>query len=320
MTDMEILIKAYHLEQDPRVGPRWHREGWSALRLGTTAQDLKRLAEEGLIELVNHVRNYKSYRLAEKGKGLVAVTVMEEAKRRIPAAEVLVAFNLIVGFDDLKEAIAGAVESGHRIHFMLSGPPACAKTLLLEGVRQVVPGAFMAFGSRTTAAGLSDALFENRPSVLLLDEADKMRWDVYSVLLGLMEHGEVLETKSRQTRGIKLETMVMAACNSSAKMPKEFLSRFSMHADFPPYTRQEFIDVCRGFLSQQERCDSDLAAFIGEMVYDRGLGDVRKARGIWQLMNAPTEAEAVRVAQMMIKYSPHRRAVAAAVNGRLNGM
>ncbi|GAH63714.1 unnamed protein product, partial [marine sediment metagenome] len=145
--------------------------------------------------------------------------------------------------------------------------------------------------------------FEYQPSILLLDEADKMDNDCYSVLLGLMESGEVLETKSRKARGIRLETMVIAACNSSAKMPAEFLSRFALHANFPKYSREEFIEVCTGFLTRSESCPPDLASLIGQLVYDYGIGDVRKARGAWQLMTAPTRDEALRVIQLMLKYS-----------------
>jgi len=131
-----------------------------------------------------------------------------------------------------------------------------------------------------------------------------MHNDVYSVLLGLMESGEILETKSQKTRGIVLETMVIAACNSSEKMPREFLSRFALHLTFPTYTRDEFIDVCRGFLQKAENCDPDIASLIGQYVFDYKVGDVRKARGVWNLMNEATEEEILRVVQMMLKYSP----------------
>lgn len=305
MTDMELLERAYTLESDPRKGVEWRRLGWSHHRMGVTRKDVDRLLGEGLLEPVNEAGIYKSYRLSDKGRGIVLVD--GNPKPRVPAAAVLAAMDLIIGFDDLKQAIAGAVESQRRIHFMLEGPPACAKSLILEGVRQAVPEAFIAFGSRTSAAGLSEMLFEKHPCILLLDEADKMRWDVYSVLLGLMEHGEVIETKSKKSRGIKLETTVLAACNSSAKMTPEFLSRFSMHAKFPAYTRDQFIDVCRAFLSRVEGCPPDLAALIGTQVYGLGIGDVRKARGVWQLMNIPTEEEMHRVVALMMKYGDNGR-------------
>jgi MoxR-like ATPase len=212
--------------------------------------------------------------------------------------------SLIVGFDDIKETIAYAIESRKRIHFLLEGPPACAKSLVLDAVRNTVPDAYMAFGSRTSGRGLSDALFEKKPSILLMDEADKMRHDVFSLTLGLMEAGEIIETKSGDTRGIKLNTMVIAACNSSKKMPPEFLSRFAFHPKFPHYTREEFVDVVRSMLSRVEDCPNELSEMIGRQIFDNRLGDVRQARGVWQLMREPTEKEAVRVLRMKAKYSP----------------
>ncbi len=48
--------------------------------------------------------------------------------------------------------------------------------------------------------------------------------------------------------------------------------------------------------------EPELASFIGQAVYDYGIGDVRKARGAWQLMTAPTQDEAMRVIQLMMRY------------------
>ncbi|GAH26773.1 unnamed protein product, partial [marine sediment metagenome] len=83
----------------------------------------------------------------------------------------------------------------------------------------------------------------------------------------------------------------------------------ALHVLFPTYTREEFIDVCRGFLSRTEQCPQDIAGVIGSAIFDYGLGDVRKARGVWQLMTAPAREEVHRVIQLMLKYNPngHKR-------------
>jgi hypothetical protein len=309
-SDMEILRKAYERENDSRDRRPPEHRNWEFYTVGASREDIKRLLDEGMLVLALQTSvGLKKYRLSDKGRDFVWATMMEHEYTKVPARSILEAMELVVGFDDVKETIARAIESRRRIHFLLEGPPACAKSIMLEAVRSSVPGSYISFGSRTSAAGLSDVLFEMQPHVLLMDEADKMRSDCFSVLLGLMESGEILETKSQKTRGIKLETMVIAACNSSAKFPPEFISRFALHINFPRYTREEFIDVCRGFLSRSENCPPDVAETIGRLVHDYGLGDVRKARGVWQLMNSPTEAEMHRVIQMMIKYSPdgHKR-------------
>lgn len=322
MNDMEILRRAYERENDTRDRRPPHLRSWEYYTIGASRSDINRLLDEGLIIVAMKAARLTKYRLSEKGRDLIWALTMEREFSKIPAESVLEAMNLVVGFDDIKEAIALAVESRRRINFLLEGPPACAKSIMLEGVRSAVPDAYIAFGSRTSAAGLSDALFERQPSVLLLDEADKMENEVYSVLLGLMESGEVLETKSRKSRGIKLDTMIVAACNSSAKMPREFLSRFALHVHFPMYSRDEFIDVCVGFLTRAEGCPSDLAILIGQLIFDYGIGDVRKARGVWQLMTTPTHEEVHRVVQLMLKYSPdgHKRSIKSSHAHRLPGM
>ena len=309
MNDMDILRRAYERENDTRDRRLLGHRNWEYYTVGASRDDIRRLLDEGMLIIAMKTSTLTKYRLSEKGRSFVFATTMEREFSRVPAASVKDAMDLVVGFDDVKEAIARAIESQRRIHFLLEGPPACAKSIMLEGVRSAVPGAYIIFGSRTSAAGLSDVLFEHQPQILLMDEADKMRSECFSILLGLMESGEILETKSQKTRGIKLETMVIAACNSSAKFPPEFLSRFSLHVNFPIYTRAEFIQVCRGFLTRAENCPSDVAETIGTLVHDYGLGDVRKARGVWQLMMEPTEAEMHRIIQLMLKYGPdgHKR-------------
>jgi len=301
---MEILQRAYDREHDTRDRRPPEIRSWEYYTIGASRNDIKRLLDEGMLIVAVKTSTLTKYKLSDKGRNFVWAQTMEREFAKIPAESVLEAMDLVVGFDDIKDAIAKAVESRQRINFLLEGPPACAKSIMLEGVRSAVPDAYMAFGSRTSASGLSEALFEHQPSVLLLDEADKMHNDVYSVLLGLMESGEILETKSRRTRGIKLDTMLIAACNSTAKMPREFLSRFALHVLFPTYTREEFIDVCRGFLSRIEQCPEDIAVIIGSAIFDYGLGDVRKARGVWQLMTTPDREEVHRVIQLMMKYNP----------------
>ena len=672
---MEILRRAYERENDSRDRrPPGHRN-WEYYSVGASRDDIRRLLDEGMLIVALKTSTKTGLRLSEKGRNFVFATTMEREFSKVPASSVMEALSLVVGFDDVKETIARAVEVRQRTHFLLEGPPACAKSIMLEGVRSSVPGAYIAFGSRTSAAGLSEVLFQVQPLILLMDEADKMRADCFSVLLGLMESGEILETKSQKalrngtkvytptgpraiealavgdqvytvdgdsapvlgvfpqgkqdiyeitfsdkqvipctldhlweikranmktkvvetavllrisprllsrtwvpvaetvrfpfqpvpldaytlgafisnggltreslmlsasegtfddpvlariatvtpegysfkkasggaydfsltrdqgtgtrdqgtgkrhpwitifrelglwgkyshekfipsiykynteeirwaliqglmdtdgwvssgehnlqpgtatssarlaadiaevveslggicgvtvrpasyldkktglkvpckpsyvvrithpdagrffqlerkqtlcrkkvkpmrryidsvrfvgrdeatcievdhprhlfltegfvpthnTRGIKLETMVIAACNSSKKFPPEFLSRFALHIYFPQYTREEFIDVCQGFLSRAENCPTDVATMIGTLVHDYGLGDVRKARGVWQLMTAPTEEEMHRVIRMMLKYSPdgQKRARKAVQESRL---
>lgn len=308
-SDIEILTRALNFEA--KRAPQC----WDATAVGAGRADINRLSEAGYIS--PRVRSSRIgfgqygptlYSLTSKGRGLAANP--EQPVQVASATEILAAMDLIVGFDDIKKRIAFAIASGKRIHFLLEGPPASSKSVLMEAVRVTVPNAQMVFGSRTSAAGLSDLLFEKKPTVLLADECDKMRMDTVAVMLGLMEHGEIIETKHKGTRGLKLSCMVIAACNSSAKMPKEFLSRFAFHPLFQPYTRDEFIEICRVILSRTKNCPEYLAQLIGEEVFDCRLGDIRKARSVWDMATAKpdglevTKDDVLEVLQTMEKYSP----------------
>jgi ATP-dependent Clp protease ATP-binding subunit ClpA len=320
-TDIEILRKAREREDDPRRPKQWR--SWEFHAVGATREDVRRLLDQGYVSIAVREDRLTKYLLTEKGRSLSWPDAMERKFKAIPASAIMEALDMVIGFNDIKETLADILSTHRRVNVLMEGPPACAKSLLADGIRQAVPGAYMAFGSRTSAAGLSEVLFEQKPTVLLLDELDKCRHDVYSVLLGLMEKGEILETKSRNVRGIVLDTIVIAACNSSAKLSPEILSRFSFHPHFPEYSHQEFLDVVVGMLTRMEGCAPELALMIGTRVYDMGLGDVRKARGVWQLMREPTEEEVKRVIRMNIKYGPQndiRRPKRALQGSRLPGM
>jgi len=308
MTDTEILKSAYKLEK-ARQGI-----GWESSEVGASRSDIIHLKTEGFIwntTLHAGKDSINKYHLTDKAIFLVESLKDEKDDFEIASEDVLQSMSLIVGFDDLKQEIAKKVHDRDRTHFLLIGPPACAKSLILEAVRTAVGQyhSYLAFGSRTSGSGLSEVLFTLKPSVLLMDEADKMDKDVRAIMLGLMETGEIIETKSKKTRGIKLNTQVIAACNKTDKFTPEFMSRFSFKPVFPPYSRQEFIDVCIGFLSRVEKAPSDIAELIGRMVLDYELGDVRQARGIWKMMSEPTEDEVHRVIRLMIKYSPASSAI-----------
>lgn len=303
--DITILKAAYERENDTRRPEKYRN--WESYAVGATKEDIARLLREDLVFVLFKDYRLTKFKLTDKGRALVENVLARSAYPLIPAAMILDAMSLLVGYEDLKHTIARAVEMRHRTNFLLEGPPACGKSILIEGVRASVPDSYIAFGSRTSAAGLSDVLFNKQPGVLLLDEMEKMPIEAYPVLLGLMETGEILETKSKRNRGIKLNTMVIAACNSSVKFPREILSRFALHVHFPQYTREEFINVCETFLPKTENCPVDIAEKIGCCVFDYQLGDVRRARAVWKMMVEPTEAEIQKVIQMMIKYGPDQQ-------------
>ena len=156
---MGILGRAYDRENDPRSLRRNlpHSHSWEYYSVGATRKDIGRLMDEGLVIVSLKTSFLTKYRLSEEGRKFVWAQSMEREFTKVPAHTILEAMDLVVGFDDIKTALARAIESRKRTNFLLEGPPACAKSIMLEGVRAVVPDAYIAFGSRTAAGGLSDA-------------------------------------------------------------------------------------------------------------------------------------------------------------------
>jgi hypothetical protein len=301
--DISILRSAYEQETDTRRPPKFRH--WEAWAVGANKDDVERLMNGGFVEIQNKDRcgRFTKYVLTDKGRGMIAATMVEEEATRVRAEDVLAAFEFIVGFGDIKEIIAQSIEARRRTHFLFCGPPACAKSLFLEGIRAAVPSAMVALGSRTTAAGISDQLFETRPRWWCFDEIEKATRECFSVMLALMQNGEVIEVKFKKSRGIKLDTQVFAACNSTNKLTPELISRFGAPFFLREYTRAEFIDVCIGFLCRSAGAPEEIAQMIAEEVYDHQLGDVRRVRGIWDLMLEPTVSEVRRIINVGIKYS-----------------
>jgi Holliday junction DNA helicase RuvB len=152
-------------------------------------------------------------------------------------------FGCIVGYDDVKDEIKFTLTGGRKNHYLLIGPPATTKSLFLMELGRL-RGTYPATGSRVTAAGLTDAFLVYQPKVLLLDEIDKIPMDATAVLLSAMETGDILVTKYKAHRRLKLEVIVFAAGNTDRTVAPELLSRFDTKLYFSPYTFQDFITIC----------------------------------------------------------------------------
>jgi len=93
--------------------------------------------------------------------------------------------------------------------------------------------------SHSSKSGMVDALFENHPRYLIVDEIDKMSPKDQTVLLSLMKIDIISETKYRRTREIRLKPSVFATANETKKLLQPLVTRFSVL--YPPlYTFEEF--------------------------------------------------------------------------------
>src|SRR5919199_3743352 len=150
-------------------------------------------------------------------------------------------FSNIEGLDDIKEMMLRALESPERAHTLLAGPPACAKSLFMLEIEKFMHSkVYFAEGSSTTKAGLQRFIAENpHKEVIIIDEIDKMQMKDQEGLLTMMERGEFVSTKVRNTKTVKANIVIFATSNSIERLSKPLLSRFTVF-EIPEYTYEEF--------------------------------------------------------------------------------
>ena len=105
-------------------------------------------------------------------------------------------------------------------------------------------------------------------------------------LLGLMETGELVETKMGKTRSIKLKTWVFATANTTIRLSNPLLTRF-MVFNLKPYTYEDFEEVTVHLLGRRYNVKMDLAIVI--------------ASEVWHKMTTPNIRQCLKIAKMTKK-------------------
>ena len=289
----------------------WSREvsgqsadaSWQWTDVGIPATKIRPFLNAGLVSVVFSTNSSTHY-------SLIGRSVIKEALGR--SAEITAApieelelpsdlFECIVGYEDIKDEIKYTLGEGKKTHYLLIGPPATAKSLFLMELGRL-RGVYPATGSRVSGAGLTDAFFNYQPRILLLDEIDKTPVDAIAVLLSVMESGHVLEAKYRRHRDLKLDLTVFAAGNTDRAIPPELLSRFDTKLHFPPYSPEDFVSVCRGYLTKYEDVPQHVAEYIGKETWQQLDKDVRTARGVTRRLREKTTEDVDRVVRFLRKY------------------
>jgi holliday junction DNA helicase RuvB len=127
-------------------------------------------------------------------------------------------FSRIEGLDDIKEMMLRALESPERAHTLLTGPPACAKSMfMLEIEKFLGTKVYFAEGAATTKAGLQRFIAENpQKEIIIIDEVDKMPIKDQEGLLTMMERAAFTSTKVRNMQTVKANIVIFATSNSRA--------------------------------------------------------------------------------------------------------
>src|ERR1041385_9551576 len=103
---------------------------------------------------------------------------MFDSLKQIGKPKICELFENIEGYEDLKQdIIVPAIDSERSVSILLSGPPATAKTMFLEEIREAFPEVTTyVSGSTLSIKGLVKLLYELKKKIefLLIDEVDKL--------------------------------------------------------------------------------------------------------------------------------------------------
>jgi Holliday junction DNA helicase RuvB len=282
--------------------PKNEYDGFYWFMVNGDPRVLNKLVILQVLKVVLKTNSGTAYRLVDLASVEKALKDVEKAEVRAPEeAEVEVpadVLDVIVGHEEKKEIILRALKSKERVHILLYGSPASAKSLILECLQRL-PGAKYIIGSASTKAGLFELLYNEEPRFLILDEIDKLEsMEDLSILLSLMQTGFISETKYNRRRFKTLNTKVIAAANRIDKLAPELLSRL-VKLRFRDYTDDEFVDVSAKVL-QREGIPMGLAVYIADQALRKlRTRDVRDALKIARLLKEKTREDVDRVIELL---------------------
>jgi len=210
-------------------------------------------------------------------------------------------FSNIEGLDDIKEMMLRALESAERAHTLLVGPPACAKSLFMLQIEKfLLTKVYFAEGASTTKAGLQRFIAENQHNeIIIIDEIDKMPMKDQEGLLTLMERVEFTSTKVRNTRTVKANVVIFATSNSTERLSKPLLSRFTIF-EIPKYSYEEFEAISVRII---KKLHLNTVIQIASSVWKTGSKDIRDVLKIAKLCSpVDTEDDVTRLISIHQKY------------------
>jgi len=206
-------------------------------------------------------------------------------------------FDVIEGFDDIKEFICMVLSADEPVHVLFVGAPGTAKSLFLMEIERL--GAVFITAGSATKVGIRDTLFDELPPILVIDEIEKIESSGdLSSLLTWMENGRVIITKHGFREERRGKGIVFAACNTTRNLPPELLDRFQCFK-IKPYTDEQFINVVTMYLIKRMHVKKTLAKYIAEGVLQHSVS-VREAIRLARL--AKTKKDIDKVMEIVSKY------------------
>jgi holliday junction DNA helicase RuvB len=199
-------------------------------------------------------------------------------------------FSSIYGYDDIKKLLTRCIFAEEPTHVLLTGPPACCKTMFLLEMAKGLDKTYFMDATSASGPGMIDYLFENNIKYLLLDEIDKLQRKDQSVLLNLMENNVLVETKVRKTRKKEMMVSVFATCNDISKLSRALKSRFIV-LQLEEYTYDQFLQIATHLLAKAYCMNDGLSTTIADTIWRSGSKDVRDLLKIGKLVKHPEDVE-----------------------------
>ena len=171
---------------------------------------------------------------------------------------------------------------------------------MLEIEKYMRSKVYFAEGASTTKAGIQKFIAENpHKEIIVIDEIDKMPLQHQEGLLIMMERGSFTSTKVRNTRTVKSNIVIFATSNSTERLSKPLLSRFTAF-EIPEYSYEEFEGIALRLI---KKLHPNVVIQIASSVWKAGSRDIRDVLKIAKLCNpADTEEDINRLILIHHKY------------------
>lgn len=237
---------------------------WNWQDVGVHWSIIHKLLSAGIVQAFGGRK--KEYLLVDREAVIKALEggeeLLTEVKEEIKLPDDL--FDVVEGFDDLKNFIKLSLTADEPVHVLLVGPPGCAKSLILMEIERL--GARFITAGTATKVGIRDVLFDETPQILIIDEIEKIQDSKdFSAILTWMQDGRIIITKHGLMGEKRGKGWVFGACNSTRGLPPELLDRFQVF-HIKPYTPEQYRKIVSNYLSKRCGVEPELASYIAEKV------------------------------------------------------
>jgi Holliday junction DNA helicase RuvB len=158
--------------------------------------------------------------------------------------------------------------------------------------------------ANASGRGIIDNLSNNKNTkYILLDEIDKLKKNEQSLLLNLLETGEVnVNLKSEKIKFKMNNPIVFGTSNSKDRLTKPLFSRFQSYF-LREYTDEEFTLVSENLLVTKFAFSSDVSNVIAGRLLLHGSKDIRKVLQVAKLIRkGDGEREVMGIIDTFLKY------------------